>query len=474
MIVLISAYNLKLTHYLVYMLQQVEYDPHKFSSWTVRQISKNRSFSSVTSRQTLHITKRARLLLVSTYITQVLLIFINFLITKNLAYLSLNILLSPVVSFLWLYGATYFAHTLIIKPEQQRLVAQAKNIFSEHKGIKIAVLGSYGKTSMKELLQTVLSEKFTVASTPGNMNVSVSHARFAQKLKGTEDILIVEFGEGAPGDIKRMADMLKPTIAVVTGLAPNHLDNYNSLDEVARDLFSIYDYLPEQSVFVSCDSNEIQKYLKNNMNLYSVNGSSDFTVSNVEIAVDGLQFKIRSSDNHSIKIQSKLIGAHQIGPITVVATIAKRLGMSDQEIKEGISNAVPYEHRMQPRLLNGAWIIDDTYNGSIEGMRAGLAYLSAIKAKRKWYVTPGLVDQGKETVRVHKELGELIAKAKPDVVVLMKNSTTEIIMQQIESLNESIEVRIVDDPLQFYTNIEHEIAAGDILLMQNDWTDNYA
>jgi UDP-N-acetylmuramyl pentapeptide synthase len=129
---------------------------------------------------------------------------------------------------------------------------------------------------------------------------------------------------------------------------------------------------------------------------------------------------------------------------------------------------------MQPYRMSGAWIIDDTYNGNIEGARVGLELLKALTANRKLYVTPGLVDQGKETKRVHTQLGEYIAAANPDTVVLMKNSTTSYIETGLKNSEYQGEVRIERDPLAFYENLKYFIAAGDIVMMQNDWTDNYA
>jgi UDP-N-acetylmuramyl pentapeptide synthase len=93
--------------------------------------------------------------------------------------------------------------------------------------------------------------------------------------------------------------------------------------------------------------------------------------------------------------------------------------------------------------------------------------------KRKWYVTPGLVDQGEENERVHTELGKSIAEAQPDVVVLMENSARPIIEKSMIVNNFKGELKVETDPLQFYTNIEHVIASGDLVLLQNDWTDNY-
>jgi UDP-N-acetylmuramoyl-tripeptide--D-alanyl-D-alanine ligase len=359
-----------------------------------------------------------------------------------------------------------------VQPQQKKLVKQAESIFAKHKAIKIAVLGSYGKTTMKELLLTVLSEGKRVSATPGNMNVSVSHARFAQKLRGDEEILIVEFGEGAPGDISRMAKMLQPNYAVVTGLAPNHLDHYASLDAVAKDLLSIYETVDRERVLVAAESSLLGKYLDDAAVKFSSHEALGWKVSNATVNIDSLSFTL-TKDGRKMTLASGLVGVHQVAPLALVAGIASELGLSDDEIIRGIAKTKPYEHRMQPRFINGAWLVDDTYNGNLEGVRAGLKYLETVDAKRKWYVTPGLVDQGEETVRVHKMLGEAIIDANPDIVVLMENSVRPILEEMLKSGKFRGEVRIEYDPLSFYTNIEHVIAAGDIVLMQNDWTDNY-
>jgi UDP-N-acetylmuramyl pentapeptide synthase len=129
---------------------------------------------------------------------------------------------------------------------------------------------------------------------------------------------------------------------------------------------------------------------------------------------------------------------------------------------------------MQPYQLQGAWVIDDTYNGNLEGIRAGTVLLAELPAKRKIYVTPGLVDQGAEKERVHKEVGRLISEAQPDMVVLMRNSVTGYIEEGLKAGGYSGEVRIETQPLEFYTNLSHFVATGDVVVMQNDWTDNYA
>ncbi|MDL2363049.1 MAG: hypothetical protein QFB86_01555, partial [Patescibacteria group bacterium] len=114
-----------------------------------------------------------------------------------------------------------------------------------------------------------------------------------------------------------------------------------------------------------------------------------------------------------------------------------------------------------------------TYNGNLEGIRAGTNLLKNITAKRKLYVTPGLVDQGDDTEDVHVEVGKLIAKAAPDVTILMKNSVTVYIEEGLRLGKYKGRVRLEDTPLEFYTNLSHQVAKGDLVVMQNDWTDNY-
>jgi len=462
------------------MLQQVEYDPIKFWAWRTDLIRQSKSVKSVMHRKVIVYTSRAKILLLFTYITSLVSLGLTLIFIAGgmpfgyiLLAFALWVVFTAVFFYIFLFWLTALAYLIIVRPEKNRLLKEATEIFAKHKAIKIAVLGSYGKTTCKEILNTVLSESKKVATTPGNMNVSVSHARFARKLTGDENIIIVEFGEGEPGDIGRMASMLKPDYAIITGLAPNHLDHYADLSAVAADLLDIYKFVDSKNVFVSGESKMLKKYLAKDAQLFTVDKTLDWQTKDINISVSETSFSLVTSSK-TIRVKSSLLGRHQVAPLSCVAVLAFMLGVSIKDIEAGLSKTKPYDHRMQPRLVQGAWLIDDTYNGNLEGLQAGLKLLSAIPAKRRWYVTPGLVDQGSETETVHKELGKLIAQAKPDIVVLMENSARASIQKAMEENGFKGELRVENNPLDFYTNIEHLVAVGDVVLMQNDWTDNYS
>ncbi len=475
---LLSLFSIGFPRVLVYMLQSTEYQASPYLEWFWR----TKDFRAVMRRRRLDLTQAARLLLMAIWagiLLQLLLAVWLFLLWQNgqLAY-GLLAALVLLVSYplIWAHLAVIpliVGRLIIIIPREKRLIETSKQIFKEFPGIKVAVAGSYGKTTMKELLLTVLNEGKKVAATPANKNVAVSHAAFARSLKGDEDILVIEYGEGKPGDVSRFAETTDPTMAVITGLAPAHLDHYPSLEAAGEDIFSLNKYLDANSIYANGESPGALSFLKDDYHIYSQTGIDEWRVKNIKAEIQGISFTLNKSKN-SLKLRSGLLGRHQIGPLSAVAILGLELGLTAEQIETGVAKTAPFEHRMQPRQIAGAWVIDDTYNGNIDGIRAGLELLKELPARRKIYITPGLVDQGRENEKVHREMGALIAAAAPDRVFLMDNSATKFIHDSLVSAGFGGEIKIEEDPLEFYTNLDKIVAAGDLVLMQNDWTDNYA
>jgi len=475
---LISLYSPSYPRMLVYMLQSSEYKVGPYLKWVWR----TKDFSTVAQRRTLELTRPARLLLTSLRLG----ILLELIIGAWLVYLggwqgltggvAFGLALILVYPLLWahlLAVPLLVGRELSTKPQEQRLIHESDLVFAHHRGLKIAVAGSYGKTTMKELLNTVLAEGLKVAATPANKNVAISHARFAEQLNGKEEVLIIEYGEGAPGDVARFARYTHPTTAIITGLAPAHLDQYKTLQAAGEDIFTLADYLGGKSVYVNDESPSIRPFLKESYEVFNEDGALGWQVEQVEVGLEGTKFSLKKGKK-TLDLHSALIGRHQIGFLAFVAAFGLHLGLSEQQVKAGIAKTAPFKHRMQPYSLAGAWIIDDTYNGNLECIRAGTRLMKDLKAKRKIYVTPGLVDQGEETQPVHIEMGKLIAAAQPNLVVLMQDSVTEFIKHGLKAGQFKGKLRIETNPLEFYTNLTHFVANGDLVVMQNDWTDNYA
>lgn len=472
-----SLYSIKFITTVVYMLQSVEYRPGPYLAWLWR----TQNFATVMKRRRLDMTKPALLLWWSVAIGM----FVQYGIGLALIVLQIQgetsfggmfglalLLAAPVVWAHLVALPLELGRLLIIAPKEQKHIAESRLIFASHPAIKIAIAGSYGKTSMKELLTTVLGEAKSVAATPGNKNVAISHAYFAKRLTGKEEVLIIEYGEGEPGDVARFAHNTNPTHAVITGVAPAHLDRYKTVQAAGEDIFAVDSHVSAGQAYVNNVAKRIEPFLRDHHAIFNDKEALGYKVTNVKLTLSGTTFTL-SKGTKRIALQSGLIGRHNVATLAFVAAFALELGLTPAQVKAGVAKTKPYEHRMQPYKLSGAWVIDDTYNGNIEGIRAGTALLGELEAKRKIYVSPGLVDQGVETEPVHIEMGWLIAESQPDVVVLMANSVTPYIQKGLEQAGFKGEIRIEHNPLAFYMNLEHFVAAGDIVLLQNDWTDNY-
>lgn len=458
------------------MLQQGEYDPLRFAQW----VNRTPNLTKVMHRQKLVWTGTAKALALFGYLAWLapLVLAASWAVStagplaSRLGIVLISSFLMPLWGVVGLFIAATLGRLFIYGPKERKQLRRAEELFARHPATKIAIAGSYGKTTLKEMLAVILSEGKKVAATPGNQNVAISHARWAAKLSGHEEVLIIEYGEGTPGDIARFASTTHPSIGIITGLAPNHLDKYKTLENVAKDLLSLSDYLENQNIFVNGEDKAFKTYIRKSHEIYDQKAVVGWQISDVSVGIDGTKFVMKKG-KRQLNINSGLLGRHQVASLALCAAIADRLGLSKEQIEAGAAKTIPFEHRMQPMIIGGAWVIDDAYNGNIEGIRAGLELLKELSARRKIYVSPGLVDQGEETERVHLLMGKLIAEAKPDKVVLMENSVADFIETGMKTGGFNGELVREPDPLGFYSNLDQFVAVGDLVMLQNDWTDIY-
>lgn len=358
------------------------------------------------------------------------------------------------------------------KPREKRIIAAAKKKLTAHKGIKIAIVGSFGKTTMKEILSAVLSEGKNVAATPGNMNTPLGISRFIERLDGSEDILIFELGEYYPGDIRDLCHLVQPDMGVITGINEAHLERFKTIDRTIATIYELADYLGDKPLWVNGESKLAVENLRKGNITYDRKGVGSLKVQHAKTALAGTDFQIVGGGT-KLRLHSDLLGMHNVGPLAAGVAIADHLGLGAKQIEAGIAKTKPFEHRMQPAEAGGIWTIDDSYNGNPDGARVAIEFLGALKDHRRVYVTPGLVEVGPATAVVHTQIGLELAN-KVDVVVLVKNSATPFIAKGLEAGNFKGEVLWYEDGLSCLNALSQITKPGDVVLLQNDWSDNYA
>lgn len=470
----LSLFSPSLSRNLVYMLQASGYSARQYLAWWWRAPD----ISRVMYRKQLDPTPKARLLIAATWLA----IAVQLL---NVAWLLLLadsrwqqligvgwLLLLPTITAHLLPLIEWIGRLVVQKPQEHQLLDAAQEIFSQHSAIKIAVAGSFGKTTMKDALAIVVSQAKKVAVTPGNLNTPLGLADFAKTLAGDEEVLILELGESHPGDITQLCQLTQPNYGIITGVNEAHLATMGSVAAAGDTIFELVEFLGEAHVIGNGASSAVKQRASKGMYLYGHTGIGKWKVSNVKADLTGTSFTIKQGPK-VVQAVTNLLGRHQIGPLSAVVDVADALGLSPKQIEQGLAAIKPFEHRFQKLELHGATIIDDTYNGNIDGMRAGIEFAESVEAKRKIYVTPGLVDTASQKARLHKDIGRRAARVF-DVIVLMKNTNAPFIKQGLAKGGFKGELIEIDDPLNFYQNLESFVAAGDLVLLQNDLTDNYA
>jgi UDP-N-acetylmuramoyl-tripeptide--D-alanyl-D-alanine ligase len=460
------------------MLQDTEYRLDRYAKWFLR----TNDFTKVMKRRSLEVTPKIKLLRMVLWGLWALII-LAVAVLVIIGYTSQSFMLGLIAILLVVLLPYILAFGIIVpllvgafviqKPRERAMIERARAIFKDSKATRIAIAGSFGKTTMKEILRTVLAEGKIVAATPGNMNTAIGISRFASRLIGDEEVLIIELGEEHVGDVKLLSELSRPTMGVITGINEAHLISFKTLDKTVSTVFELVDYVGKKAIVYKNGESQLVRdnVTSEDAYVFTQKGVNGWKVTKSHTSLDGTHFTATKGST-TINAHTHLLGLHTIGMTVTAIAIAHDLGLSAKQIEAGLQNVEPFEHRMQPRKLHGAWIIDDTYNGNSQGVQAGLELLASLSAKRRIYVTPGLVEQGSSTQDVHELIGQQAAESA-DIVVLMQNSVTDYIVQGLSDSDFKGEIMIIDNPLEFYTNLDQFVAAGDVVLMQNDWTDNY-
>jgi UDP-N-acetylmuramoyl-tripeptide--D-alanyl-D-alanine ligase len=402
-------------------------------------------------------------------------------------------LIFPYVALLFVSVLTHLINN-IQKPIEKSIIKKAKDKLALHSAIKIGVVGSYGKTSMKEMLKTVLAQGFNVKATPDNKNTPLGIARFVESLEGDEEVLVFEMGEYYKGDIKNLCLLVNPDIGIITGVNEAHLEKFKNIEASSNTIFEIADFLVNKKnsrLYVNSENRlaleRVHQYKNKdseNLSIYTYgeggvlgilnNKESNLSVVGADTSLSGTSFVLKDNKNEGIVVSSRLIGLHQVGPLSLVAFIAKTLGMKAEKIEIGLKSTSPFEHRMEYKEAEGGvTIIDDSYNGNPDGVRVAINFLKEIKNKRRFYITPGLVELGSMTKEIHKDIGKQLANAGIEKVVLVRNSVTGFINEGLKEALFKGDIIWFDSSLECFKSMGRLTISNDLLLYQNDWPDNY-
>ena len=346
--------------------------------------------------------------------------------------------------------------------------------------IVIGITGSYGKTSTKEFLKTILSGKFKVVSTREHQNSEIGIAKcILNDLNGAHQIFLVEMGAYKKGGIKMLCDMVRPRIGIVTGVNEQHLALFGSLDNLlsAEGGGELAEALPKNGTLaVNGDNKYCLDLLERNNNLppsrekkYALSNKiidSDIWTEEIEIKKGSVDFVAADKNKNLGHFAAPVLGKQSIQNLLGAILVARELGMSFEEISRACKNIKQEQAGMVLKPgKHGIDIIDSSYSANPDGVFADLDYLN-IFPNKKAIIMPCLIELGPKSSEIHQKIGRKIAKICGLAIITSKDKFEDLKKGAVEAGMKPNNILLCDKPEEISTMISLFCKAGDAVLLE--------
>ncbi len=353
-----------------------------------------------------------------------------------------------------------------------------KKLLENPRLIRIGITGSYGKTSTKFILAEILGQKYNVLATPASFNTPMGVTRIIrERLTPAHQVFIGEMGARHVGEIRELSRLVHPQIGILTAVGPQHLDTFKTLERIIKTKYELIDALPQDGLAVFLDDGDIVSRLYEKTQkpkLLAGKEGADAWATDVSVSPQGSRFTLHLKDWEPFEVTTTLLGEHNIRNILVASAAAKHLGLNQEQIRRGILQCKPVEHRLQLlKTAGGVTVIDDAFNTNPRSSREALKVLSSFPGRRV-IVTPGMVELGAEEEKYNREFGSAIASCV-DVAVLVGKRHTEPIKKGLEEQGFPAEnIHAVSNLEEAIQTVNGILRPGDVVMYENDLPDHYS
>lgn len=304
----------------------------------------------------------------------------------------------------------------------------------------IGLTGSNGKTTTKELIHAVLSVRFKVHSTQGNLNNHIGVPMTILSFAADTEIGVVEMGANHPGEIKALCNISRPDSGLITNIGKAHLEGFNGFDGVVKAKSELFDFLKSDKGKIYFNrSDELLCKLVDDYKNTECYGSKDCTCSGeITESVPTLKIKLIAYGKE-MYVETQLYGDYNLNNILAAACIGLDTGMPVEEIKKGIESYRPSNMRSQIIQIGNLTVIMDCYNANPSSMQGALHSMSNFASAKKVVILGGMKELGDESAAEHKKLGKLLESLDFEKIILFGPEFSGIILKNgfhTESFNE--------------------------------------
>ncbi len=269
----------------------------------------------------------------------------------------------------------------------------------------IAITGTNGKTTVKNLIASILSTKFKVLWTKKSYNSLIGLPLMLFEISGEEDYLILEMGTSNPGEIKRLCEIANPLVGIITNVGPGHLKGLGSIEGIKKEKLTLIESLPTRGMgFVGPG---VDGFQKSNVLRFSFD-----EIKGIQITESGSSFTYKETE-----FFTPLLGLSNVYNCFMALKVTEKLGIDGERQKKAVKEIEPEKGRMEPIRVNGLLIINDTYNANPVSIKSAIDFISHLKRK-KILILGDMLELGDESNKYHNEIG-IYAKEKSDILLTL-------------------------------------------------------
>lgn len=321
----------------------------------------------------------------------------------------------------------------------------------------VAVTGSVGKTSVKDIISSVLSFKYNVLSTKGNFNNEIGLPLTVLGLNDSHDILVVEMGMSSFGEIHLLSNIARPTIAVITNIGTAHIGNLGSRENILKAKLEILDGMNSGTLIINNDNDMLKTVKYNNLITIGIENDSDYMAHDIYEKIFSSSFYI--NDNYvEIPVGSRAFIYNSLFAFAV----GKKLGLSEDEISDSLRKFKLTPHRLELIKTSKIDIIDDTYNASFDSVKNSLELLSKVD-NRKVFIFADILELDVFGECIHTDIGNVVLDNNIDVLITV-GSLSKYTYDVVN--NKDKECYYFENNDKLLENIDRILDDGDMVLVK--------
>ncbi len=308
----------------------------------------------------------------------------------------------------------------------------------------LAITGTNGKTTTKELVNEVLRKKFRTSATQGNFNNHIGVPLTLLAMNSETEFGIVEMGANHSGEIKMLCEIAEPNYGLITNVGKAHLEGFGSFEGVKRTKKELYDYLfaNDGEIFVNCENEHLLGMLNKQKKVFYGNSEEAFSKARFLQAEPKLIIELRSAIG-KLYIKTQLIGAYNFENVLAAVTLGRYFKIDEIDIKEALESYIPSNNRSQLMKTDKNVLFLDAYNANPTSMIAAIENFASMKMKNKFLILGDMLELGDESQKEHLDLLSLLNKKELSDTLLVgsifSNLTSTYKFKSFENVDDLLE-----------------------------------